>query len=275
MAETTAIETTPAADENGRAAKASVASNLLRATHDVSRIEAPVTWQAYLICAFASFGGIFFGYDSGYINGTTGSTLFISMVEGPGQKSLSTPHSSLIVSILSAGTFFGAIIAGDVAERIGRKWTVIMGCLIYIIGVIVQMITGPEVDALGAIVAGRLIAGFGVGFESAIVILYMSEIVRTATVRIISSLPHSASMAAPSKSKLNVFMKPLDGKTNFYYSVPRVFVERSSPAINSALPSVFFWLLVSFTQPTVAMIPAPTVSQSPSNLPGALFLGVG
>lgn len=36
--------------------------------------------------------------------------------------------------------------------------------------------TGPG-HALGLIVAGRLVAGFGVGFESAIVILYMSEIV--------------------------------------------------------------------------------------------------
>ena len=36
------------------------------------------------------------------------------------------------------------------------------------------MITGPGVDSLGAIVAGRVIAGIGVGFESAIVILYMS-----------------------------------------------------------------------------------------------------
>jgi MFS family permease len=149
----------------------------LQTTDDVSRIEAPVTWKAYLICAFASFGGIFFGYDSGYINGVNGSALFIHLVEGPDATALSSPHQSLIVSILSAGTFFGALIAGDVADRIGRKWTVILGCLIYIIGVVVQMITGPGVDALGAIVAGRLIAGIGVGFESAIVILYMSEIV--------------------------------------------------------------------------------------------------
>lgn len=150
----------------------------LQGTDDLSRIEAPVTWKAYLICAFASFGGIFFGYDSGYINGTTGSALFIHLVEGPGVDKLTTPHSSLIVSILSAGTFFGAIGAGDVADRIGRKWTVIMGCFIYIFGVVIQMITGPEVSSpLGAIVAGRVIAGVGVGFESAIVILYMSEIV--------------------------------------------------------------------------------------------------
>jgi sugar porter (SP) family MFS transporter len=147
----------------------------LRATSDVERIEAPVTWKAYLICAFASFGGIFFGYDSGYINGVLGSQIFIDAVEYVGAKSVSDSHQSLIVSILSCGTFFGALIAGDLADFIGRKWTVILGCLIYLIGVIIQMITGLG-DPLGAIVAGRLIAGFGVGFESAIVILYMSEI---------------------------------------------------------------------------------------------------
>lgn len=38
---------------------------MLATTSDVNQIEAPVTWKAYLICAFASFGGIFFGYDSG------------------------------------------------------------------------------------------------------------------------------------------------------------------------------------------------------------------
>nr|CAD1814647.1 monosaccharide transporters [uncultured fungus] len=154
-----------------------VAQSNLPVNHDFSRPEAPVTWKAYLICAFASFGGIFFGYDSGYINGVNGSSIFIHLVMGDDAKSLSSSRQSLVTSILSAGTFFGAIIAGDVADRIGRKWTVIMGCGIYLFGVVIQMITGPEVSsALGVIVAGRLIAGIGVGFESAIVILYMSEI---------------------------------------------------------------------------------------------------
>jgi hypothetical protein len=31
----------------------------LKTTDDVNHIEAPVTWKAYLMCAFASFGGIF------------------------------------------------------------------------------------------------------------------------------------------------------------------------------------------------------------------------
>lgn len=175
MVEETTLPATGANTTELQAAHATA----LQATHDVSRIEAPVTWKAYLICAFASFGGIFFGYDSGYINGTTGSAYFYQLVEGPDATALTTPHSSLIVSILSAGTFFGAIVAGDVAERIGRKWTVILGCFIYLIGVIIQMITGPAVNPLATIVAGRIVAGLGVGFESAIVVLYMSEIVST------------------------------------------------------------------------------------------------
>ncbi|KAL9943879.1 hypothetical protein D7B24_000712 [Verticillium nonalfalfae] len=162
-------------EKDGAAATEHRPSVTLHTTDDVERIEAPVTWKAYLMCAFAAFGGIFFGYDSGYINGVLGSQIFIDNVEHPGAASLSSSNTSLVVSILSAGTFFGAVIAGDVADWIGRKWTVILGCFIYMLGVVIQMITGHG-DALAAIVTGRLVAGLGVGFESAIVILYMSEI---------------------------------------------------------------------------------------------------
>jgi SP family sugar:H+ symporter-like MFS transporter len=41
-------------------------------TFNPERVEAPVTIKAYLLCVFASFGGIFFGYDSGYMNGVLG-----------------------------------------------------------------------------------------------------------------------------------------------------------------------------------------------------------
>jgi hypothetical protein len=40
--------------------------------NQLTRVEAPVSLKAYIICAFAAFGGIFFGYDSGYINGVLG-----------------------------------------------------------------------------------------------------------------------------------------------------------------------------------------------------------
>jgi sugar porter (SP) family MFS transporter len=139
---------------------------------NLDRVEAPVTWRAYAMCVFASFGGMFFGYDSGYIGGVQGMKYFINMIEGPGQPALSSSHSSLIVSILSAGTFIGAIIAGDISDAFGRRTTIILGCIVFIIGVILQVASA----GLGLLVAGRLVAGFGVGFVSAIIILYMSEI---------------------------------------------------------------------------------------------------
>lgn len=127
----------------------------------VQVIEAPVTLKAYLMCAFASFGGIFFGYDSGYINGVLGSRLFIDAVEGTDATAIRESYTSLIVSILSAGTFFGALIAGDLADMIGRRPTIISGCGIYLVGVVVQMFANK---GLAPIVVGRVVAGLGVGF---------------------------------------------------------------------------------------------------------------
>jgi MFS family permease len=81
-------------------------------------------------------------------------------------------EQSLTTSILSAGTFFGAIMAGDIADFIGRRTTIIAGCLVFTVGCILETAsTGVAVMAVG-----RVICGFGVGFISAIVILYMSEI---------------------------------------------------------------------------------------------------
>lgn len=155
----------------------------IMATADTSRIEAPITWKAYLMCAFAAFGGIFFGFDSGYINGVLGTNYAIHTFTHkpyppPGVSNkdagfgFSSSDNSLIVSILSAGTFFGALIAGDVADMIGRRGTVIGGCGIFIIGVILQVAS----STIPLLVVGRLVAGFGVGFVTAIIILYMGEI---------------------------------------------------------------------------------------------------
>lgn len=48
------------------------------ATHNggPDRIEAPVTVRGYLLCVFAAFGGILFGYDSGYISGVIAMNFF-------------------------------------------------------------------------------------------------------------------------------------------------------------------------------------------------------
>ncbi|KZF19526.1 general substrate transporter [Xylona heveae TC161] len=151
----------------------------VHATTDVAAIEAPVTIRAYLLCAFAAFGGILFGYDSGYIGGVLGMTYFKKLFGGAVPKSqdasgynITTWQKSLITSILSAGTFFGALIGGSLADWIGRRLAIISGCGIFLAGVVLQV---ASVN-VGLLVAGRVIAGFGVGIVSAVIILYMSEI---------------------------------------------------------------------------------------------------
>jgi MFS family permease len=159
---------------------------VMAATADTSRVEAPTSWKTYFMCVFASLGGICFGYDSGYISGVLAMPYFVHSLTGlpiPASDAsdavkaafvIPTPHKTLIVSILSAGTFFGAIIAGDFADWFGRRTAVIIGCILYGIGCILQ--AASDATGLGLLVAGRLIAGFGIGFISAIIILYMSEI---------------------------------------------------------------------------------------------------
>ena len=138
------------------------------------------------MCAFAAFGGVFFGYDTGWMSGVLAMPYFIRQYTGlpipdksspdyAAQKSafvISARDQSLTTSILSAGTFFGAIIAGDVADFIGRRWTIIMGCLVFSIGCILETAS----TGLPLMTVGRFLAGGGVGNISAIVILYVSEI---------------------------------------------------------------------------------------------------
>lgn len=121
----------------------------LKATAEVDRIEAPVTIRAYIMCAFAATGGLFFGYDSGYISGVQGMKYVIqkythidpaTLPQGTSNPAFTLPswEKSLITSILSAGTFFGAILAGDLADWYGRRTTILTGCLVFAIGVILQ-----------------------------------------------------------------------------------------------------------------------------------------
>lgn len=80
-------------------------------------------------------------------------------------------QSSEIVSILSAGTFFGALASSFVADYFGRRIGMILNCLVFSFGVILQ----TAAAAIPLFVAGRFFAGFGVGLLSATIPLYQSE----------------------------------------------------------------------------------------------------
>ncbi|EPE25624.1 MFS general substrate transporter [Glarea lozoyensis ATCC 20868] len=136
-----------------------------------------VTIHSFIMGVFVSIGGFVFGYDTGQISGFLGMKDF---KERFGQRDsvgdgyhFSNVRSGLIVALLSIGTLMGALTAGPVADRIGRKWSISAWCIMLHVGLIVQMTA--EQPKWYQIVVGRWIAGLGVGALSLLVPMYQSE----------------------------------------------------------------------------------------------------
>ncbi len=84
---------------------------------------------------------------------------------------ITASQSSMIVSLLSAGTFFGSLAAAPLGDAIGRRLGLVVSTFVFTFGVILQ----TAATAIPLFVAGRFFAGFGVGLLSALVPLYQSE----------------------------------------------------------------------------------------------------
>jgi len=73
---------------------------------------------------------------------------------------------------MPAGSFFGALAVTQLADRIGRRPTVILAGIIWVIGSILQCASVNR----GMLIVGRIISGISVGLSSAVVPIYQSEI---------------------------------------------------------------------------------------------------
>ncbi|KAG0745594.1 hypothetical protein G6F57_009177 [Rhizopus arrhizus] len=129
--------------------------------------------QLYIVCVFAAMGGFCFGYDTGVISGVLVLPDFIQVITGdPTQTSLRSIQTSVITGLLLAGCFVGSLVAGPSCERLSRKYTIILGTAVFVLGAGIQ--TGA--NSYGMMVAGRFVAGLGVGTLSMAVPLYLSEL---------------------------------------------------------------------------------------------------
>ncbi|KAJ5591956.1 Major facilitator-type transporter ecdD [Penicillium hispanicum] len=132
---------------------------------------------AIAIGLFVAFGGVLFGYDTGTISGILAMKywreLFSTGHVNPKDNlpDVTSSQSSMIVSLLSAGTFFGALAAAPMADTFGRRLAMILDSFVFCFGVILQ----TAATSIPLFVAGRFFAGLGVGLLSATVPLYQSE----------------------------------------------------------------------------------------------------
>lgn len=80
--------------------------------------------------------------------------------------------SSNVVSLLTAGAFFGAIFSAFINDRLGRRYSLMIFALVFLVGAALQVGAHHEI---GLIYGGRVIAGLGIGGMSSITPVFVSE----------------------------------------------------------------------------------------------------
>lgn len=89
----------------------------------------------------------------------------------------STTMQGLIASSYDIGSFFGAILAFLVGDRLGRKKTIIVGEAIIIVGTIIQTAS----YSVAQLIVSRIITGLGNGMNSSVIPTWQSELVHAKT----------------------------------------------------------------------------------------------
>ncbi|CCA68264.1 probable high-affinity glucose transporter [Serendipita indica DSM 11827] len=125
----------------------------------------------YIVGSFACIGGGLFGLDISSMSGVlTAGTFHLTsstLNKDPGPNA-----QGGIVASMPAGSLVGALAVGRLADILGRKKTIQLSGIIWVIGSILQCAAVNR----GMLVAGRLISGSSVGIASATVPLYQAEI---------------------------------------------------------------------------------------------------
>src|SRR5580698_6131228 len=117
-----------------------------------------------LIAAVAALGGLLFGFDTAVIAGTLKYLTH--------HFQLTDSSLGLIVAAASIGCIPGALVAGRLADRYGRKKMLIVTSLLYIVAAVGSGIAFSFTDLL----IFRLIGGIAIGMASALAPMYISEI---------------------------------------------------------------------------------------------------
>ena len=127
----------------------------------------------FLCAACSTLGGLVFGYDQGVVS------VILVMKQFQHQFPEIAPNASgagfwkgLMTAMIELGAFLGAFSQGWIADKISRRYSIIVAVVVFIIGSVLQT---AAVDYAMLTVA-RLIGGIGIGMLSMVAPLYISEI---------------------------------------------------------------------------------------------------
>ncbi|MFG3255357.1 sugar porter family MFS transporter [Streptomyces sp. NPDC048172] len=109
-------------------------------------------------------GGFLFGFDTGVVSG---ALLYVKQ-----DFDLNAFEQGSVVSVLLIGAVVGATGAGGLSERMGRRGTLGLVGVVFLVGTVVVTFANGYV----VLMLGRVVLGLAVGTASATVPVYLSEI---------------------------------------------------------------------------------------------------
>ncbi|KAF8917435.1 general substrate transporter [Mucidula mucida] len=120
--------------------------------------------KVFLIAIFASLGGLY-----GVFSSVLGMYNF---KETMGDAVTNSGKKGWLVAILELGAWVGVLMTGYFADKLSRKYTILLAVIVFCIGVIVQTTAKGPPNIFG----GRFVTGLGVGSLSMAVPLYNAEL---------------------------------------------------------------------------------------------------
>ena len=120
-----------------------------------------------LIAVVATFGGLLFGYDTGVING--------ALEPLTTDFGLTAVTEGLVTATLLIGAAFGAVIGGRMNDHLGRRRTLTIVAVVFLIGTL----GGVFAPSIGVLLAARFVLGLAVGAASVTVPVYLAELAPT------------------------------------------------------------------------------------------------
>ncbi|OJJ58371.1 hypothetical protein ASPSYDRAFT_90543 [Aspergillus sydowii CBS 593.65] len=143
--------------------------------NDATRTDPPEIYnlRTVLISLVACGGALLFGMDMGIIGGVLTMEPFKEQY-GLNNKSATALANleSNIVSVIQAGAFAGCFFSIWLANRIGRRMSLILASVLVFIGVALQAAASGYI---ALIYVGRFVAGVAIGIASTVNPLYVSE----------------------------------------------------------------------------------------------------
>ncbi|KAL1303116.1 hypothetical protein AAFC00_006551 [Neodothiora populina] len=122
-----------------------------------------------LCAAFSATGGLVFGFDQGVISVILVMPQFLERFT---EISSGGIYKGLLTAVLELGALIGAFNQGWIADKISRKYSIVVAVIIFAIGSALQT---ASVDYAMLTVA-RFIGGVGIGMLSMVAPLYIAEI---------------------------------------------------------------------------------------------------